>query len=333
MHADFENQLRSPWPTRIAIAGGLLGLMAGAVLFISLHSRAGAEPPRTAENSPRQTAVDPNVRQAAAENPPEAIARRVPAEPAADNAAPAAAPAGEIPAGQSPLDPAIDMAKKVLKNVHDNVKDYTAVIVKQECINGNLLDPEYMSAKIRQSPFSAYMKFLKPEAMKGREVVYVAGANNGKLGAREGSGLKRAIGMVWLDPNSALAMIDNRYPITNLGIEFLTKRLLEIAQQDRKYGEAEVHFYKNAKVNDRVCTLVEVIHPTPRRYFLFYKAQVFIDDELQVPIRYQAYLWPKKPGDDPPLDESYTYLNLKLNVGLGNNDFDYKNPNYGFIDK
>jgi hypothetical protein len=207
------------------------------------------------------------------------------------------------------------------------------VIIKQERINGNLLDQEYMNAKVRQSPFSVYLKFLKPDSMKGREVIYVAGANNGKFVAREGSGIKRAIGAVWLDPNSPLAMIDNRYPITNLGVEFLTKRLLEIAQQDRKYNEAEVHFYKNAKVNDRVCTLVEVIHPTPRRYFLFYKAQVFIDDELQVPIRYQAYLWPKKPGDEPPLDESYTYLNLKLNVGLTNNDFDYKNPNYGFIDK
>ena len=26
---------------------------------------------------------------------------------------------------------------------------------------------------------------------------------------------------------------------------------------------------------------------------MFYKAEVYIDDELNVPIRYVAYLWPK----------------------------------------
>ncbi len=346
MHVNFDDQVRSRWVARGAVAGGLLGLVAGAVLFISLHSRAGAETPARAgdnplraaatdQTAPQAAAADNHDRPAAPSKSPEIVASGAPAavDPA-DKAALSAAPtAGEMPAGQSPLDPALELAHKVLDNLQKNVTDYTAVIIKQERINGTLLDPEYMSAKVRQKPFSVYLKFLKPDSMKGREVIYVAGANNGKFVVREGSGLKRAIGAVWLDPTSALAMIDNRYPITNLGLEFLTKRLIEIAEQDRKYGEVEVHFYKNAKVNNRVCTMIEVVHPTPRRNFMFYKAQVFVDDELQAPIRYQAFLWPKKPGDDPPLDESYTYLNLKLNVGLTDADFDYKNPNYGFVDK
>jgi hypothetical protein len=337
MHVNFDDQVRSRWIARVAMAGGLLGLAAGAVLFISLHSRAGAEPPARATDNPLRTATigQPAPQPVAPSKSAEIVASGAPSSVgSSDKAAMSVAPAaGEMPAGQSPLDPALDLAHKVLDNIQKNVKDYTAVIVKQERINGTLLEPEYMNAKVRQKPFSVYLKFLKPDSMKGREVIYVAGANNGKLVAREGSGLKRALGAVWLDPTSALAMIDNRYPITNLGLEFLTKRLVEIAEQDRKYGEVEVHFYKNAKVNNRVCTMIEVIHPTPRRNFMFYKAQVFVDDELQVPIRYQAYLWPKKPGDEPPLDESYTYLNLKLNAGLTDADFDYKSPNYGFVDK
>ena len=35
-------------------------------------------------------------------------------------------------------------------------------------------------------------------------------------------------------------------------------------------------------------------------------------------------------GDPPPLLESYTYPNLKLNPGLTNADFDPKNPAYNF---
>ena len=72
--------------------------------------------------------------------------------------------------------------------------------------------------------------------------------------------------------------------------------------------------------------MIEVIHPTPRRNFRFHKAQVFIDNELRVPIRYAAYLWPENPGEQPPLEEEYTYLNLKLNNGFTDADFSRTNP-------
>jgi hypothetical protein len=243
------------------------------------------------------------------------------------------AQAPAAPQGEHPLDPALAIAHRVQEHIEKDVKDYTCTFIKQERVNGQLLDPSIMEAKFRQKPLSVYFKFLKPDDVKGREVLYLAGANGGKFVAREGSGLKRAIGAIWLQPTSALAMVDNRYPITNAGLGHLTQRLIEIAEQDRKYNEVEVHFYKNAKVGDRNCTLIEVVHPTPRRVFLFYKARVYIDDELNVPIRYEAYLWPKEPGKEGPLDELYTYKDLKLNVGLTDADFDYKNPKYGFVDR
>ena len=243
------------------------------------------------------------------------------------------APAAQVPPGKHPLDPALEEAKRILDHLNKDVKDYTCVVVKQERIGGTLNPPEFMQGKIRQQPFSVYLKFLKPEADKGREVIYVSGANDGNLVAREGSGLKRAIGFVFLKPNGIVAMQDNRYPITEIGVSNLIDRLIEVGKQDRNFGECEVHFYKNAKVNKRVCTLIEVIHPKPRTNFRFHKARIYIDDELQVPIRYEAYQWPKVEGEEPPLDEAYTYLDMKLNVGLTDADFDYRNPNYRFVDK
>ena len=246
--------------------------------------------------------------------------------------------AGQLPppaaaTGNHPLDAAIKIARRIEKHLQSDVKDYTCTFIKEERINGELVGPQVIAAKIRCKPLSVYFKFLKPDDVKGREVIYVAGANNGKFVVHEGSGLKSALGAIWLKPASALAMAGNRYPITDAGMDHLVKRLIEIAEQDRKYGEVEVHFYKNAKVGKRTCTLIEVVHPTPRRVFLFHIARVYIDNELQVPIHYEAYLWPKAPGQPPPLDESYTYANLKLNVGLTDADFDYKNPNYGFVKK
>jgi hypothetical protein len=57
---------------------------------------------------------------------------------------------------------------------------------------------------------------------------------------------------------------------------------------------------------------------------------VFIDDELQVPIRYAAYGWPETEGGKPTLEEEYTYLDVALNVGLTSADFDPSNPAYDF---
>ena len=125
-------------------------------------------------------------------------------------------------------------------------------------------------------------------------------------------------------------MRGNRYPITELGVSNLVHRLVEIGERDAQYGECEVKFRPGVRVEDRVCTRIEVMHPVPRRNFLFHVAMIYVDDELNIPIRYEAYDWPEKEGGKPLLTEEYTYLNLKLNNGFTDADFDVRNPNYQF---
>ena len=114
------------------------------------------------------------------------------------------------------------------------------------------------------------------------------------------------------------------------GILNLVKRLVEVGQKDSQYGECEVKFFQDAKINGRACTCIQVVHPQPRSNFLFHVARIFVDDELNVPIRYETYDWPAKPGGAPELTEEYTYLNLKLNNHFSDADFDIRNPEYGF---
>ncbi len=59
-------------------------------------------------------------------------------------------------------------------------------------------------------------------------------------------------------------------------------------------------------------------------------ARIFVDDQLNVPVRYEAYEWPRQPGGKPELIEEYTYLNLKLNNGFTDADFDTHNKDYHF---
>ncbi len=232
-----------------------------------------------------------------------------------------------------PLEPALDRAYKALKQIEREVKDYTCTVVKRERVDGKLTEQEFMFTKVRHQPFSVYMYFTGPQDVAGREVIYVAGQNDGNLIAHEAKGLKSLVGSVQLKPNSSMAMQGNRYPITELGVLNLTRRLIEVGESDRKFGECDVKYYPNAKINNRIATCIEVKHQIPRKNFRYHLARIYIDDELNVPIRFEAYDWPKEEGGQPILLEEYTYVNLKLNAGLTDADFDPRNPNYKFHKK
>jgi hypothetical protein len=96
-----------------------------------------------------------------------------------------------------------------------------------------------------------YLYFLAPEAVKGQECIWVDGHNDGNMLAHAGSGVRAMVGTVSLKPNGALAMQGNRYAITEIGVENLAKRLVEVAEHDKQFGECEVNFFKDAKVNAR----------------------------------------------------------------------------------
>jgi len=248
-------------------------------------------------------------------------------------------PVADVAIAKHPLDPALEIASDSLRRIEQTIDDYTCRIIKQERIRGELQPAEHMDAKIRNRkvqdgkiivPLSVYMKFVAPDSVKGREVVWVEGKNNGKLRAHEGGTAGRFLPSVWLDPDGALAMRGQLHPIHDIGIENLVLKLIERGTKEKKFPECEVEFVPGAKINGRGCTLLKVIHPVQRTHFEFNKAEIFIDDELKIPVRYAAYFWPSKPGEPEPVLEAYTYLNLKINVGLKDADFDSNNPNYNF---
>ncbi len=230
---------------------------------------------------------------------------------------------------EHPLMPVIRWAEKERPRLAQ-IEDYTALVTKQECIDGVVQEAQVMEVKIRHKPLSVYLKFRYPKQMNGQEAIYVKGQNDNKLIAH-GVGVQRAAGTLRLDPEGRIAMTGNKYPITDMGILTLVDRLLEVGYKDSKYGECEVKYYdQNVKVADRDCVMIQVIHPYPRQNFIFYEARIYVDKELNLPIRYESYDWPKKQGDTPMLIEAYTYQNLKLNVGLKDADFDPKNTSYKY---
>jgi uncharacterized protein DUF1571 len=244
--------------------------------------------------------------------------------------------------GEHPLDRALRIATEGLAHIRKDVDDYTCTMVKRERINGVLGEYEYMYAKIRNRkmdgdkivvPLSAYLNFVKPKSIAGREVIYVETKNNGKLIAHEGGPILGKLSAA-LDPNSKLAMRGNLYPITEIGIENLVVKLIEKGNRDKQLDpagkETDVQFKEGAKINGRKCLMLTVKHTLQRPQYDFEVAQIFIDDQLNVPVRYIAYGWPQAPGDAQPILEEYTYVDVKLNQGLKDIDFDHTNPAYKF---
>ena len=185
-----------------------------------------------------------------------------------------------------------------------------------------------MNMKARTKPSSLYFKFLRPNA--GREAIFVHGENNNKIIAHD-VGLGRVIaGTMHLDPKGGMAMEENRHPVTEAGLGSMIDTVKERWDVELHPGESVVLFHPQAKVGDRPCLMVESIHPGRGPEFLFHKVKLYVDRELGLPIRFEAYDWPKHPGAEPELMEEYTFMNLRVNVGLKDRDFDPKNAQYSY---
>ncbi len=240
----------------------------------------------------------------------------------------------------NPLDPALDMARAALARSQREIRDYTCVLVKRERVNGKVGAQEQMIAEVMNSkerdgrlvsPLRVHLKFVAPKAVKDREVLYVQGENNGKMLAKEGGLSGRFLPSVWLNPTGVLAMRGQLHPITDIGIENLIRQLIERGEKEKRNPNGcEVKFKPGYKINKRICTLLELKHPVKRPGDEFYLAQIYIDDQMGIPIRYAAYDWPTGPKRQMEVIEEYTYLNVKVNVGLTAKHFKSDNPKFNF---
>ncbi|MHC5542634.1 DUF1571 domain-containing protein, partial [Singulisphaera rosea] len=144
-------------------------------------------------------------------------------------------------------------------------------------------------------------------------------------------GLGRLVaGTMKLDPLGDMAMEDNRHPVTEAGIGALIETVASRWKAELTPEESKMVFHPTSKVGSIPCTMIESIHPEKRPEFFFHVVKLYIDNEHGLPIRFEAYDWPKHPGAAPELVEEYTYMNLRVNVGLRDHDFDPANPQYSY---
>ena len=240
---------------------------------------------------------------------PEASAAPVPAAPVAL----AAAAAPDNPAPANPLDEPLRLLAAA-QQVFRGVQDYSCTLVKQERMNGQLQPVNVMTMMVRNEPFSVYLKWFQPKAQAGQEACYVAGRNGGRMRARS-RGVLGAVGFVSIDPNDPRARKNSNHSITEAGLGNLMARF------DRGW-RAEYNLHKTRvrigeyEYNKRRCIRVETTR-TEHLPNLVYRSVIYFDKQTKLPTRVETYDWPRQGGNpNGDLIEVYSYVNLRLNVGL-----------------
>ncbi len=226
--------------------------------------------------------------------------------------------------GEAPLAAPTRWAKEGSRNIETNIHDYSCTVLKRERINGILGRQELIEAKVRHEPFSVYMRFEQPRRFCGREVIFTENCPELLV---HGVGFEALAGTLHLEPEGRLAMKGNLHPITEFGILNLARMLAKVGDENLLKGNYEVHYF-DVKIEERDCVCVEVVNTDRAKDPSFYKAHVYVDMDLNIPVKFMSWGWGN--GRDFPLMEEYIYTNIQLNRGFTDQDFSVCNPEYNF---
>ncbi len=198
---------------------------------------------------------------------------------------------------------------------YEKVDNYTAIFLKQELVNGELLPEETITFKFKKL-FKVYMGWMKGPH-EGREALYVEGENEDKVIGHEGG----FFGFITLnmEPTSSTAMRGNRHPITDIGLGRLIRIISDNGERAEKDGVLEIRYVGREEVFGRDTHHIQAELPPDRGYYGG-RIEIWVDAGNGLPIKIRIYGW------DGTLWESYGYKDLKLNPGLTDAEFkeDYK---------
>jgi outer membrane lipoprotein-sorting protein len=208
-----------------------------------------------------------------------------------------------------------------MKRAYAQVDRYTATFLVQERVDGELKPQQWLALKFSK-PFKVYLHWMNGKS-KGRQALYPAGVDGNELWVR----VPTLVGGVTisLDPQSPRARKGTRHPITDVGIGRLLDFVSEQAKRGIKRGDMTVETGGQRTTFDRPTQRYTLHFPNdPAKGYYCMTAVIEVDREHHLPIYAEIYDW------DGQLIERYGYLDLRLNPDLTDEDFDAKNPDYGF---
>jgi outer membrane lipoprotein-sorting protein len=202
------------------------------------------------------------------------------------------------------VDPAVIMQQLI--NAYDGIRDYTALFLKRERIQGVMQPLEKIELRF-QEPFKVYMAWQEPD--NGRVITYIEGKNDNKILANPGGFLQFM--RMSLSPTSTLAMRNEHHSILEVGLRNTIDLLKQQYERGTRRNEMELHFRGYGNVDGRPAYHIEFVCHAPKRDgYYAYRGEIWVDQEYHLPTRLYIYNW------DNQLYEHYEYHRLRLNPGL-----------------
>ena len=207
------------------------------------------------------------------------------------------------------------------RDAYKSVKDFTAVIHRRERLWGQMQPEETIAVKLRNQPFSVYLGWIK-EPHRTREAIYVENQNDGLIVAHEVAGFVNWMRRV--SPDAPEARGQSHHPITEAGIGNALKSLVRVCEAAQKAGDLHLFYAGQDSFNHRPTDVLLRMLPQKPGY-PYHLIVLHIDKEWRLPVKFVSLNW------DYDVETVYSYTDLKLNVGLTDKDFNYKNRDYGFM--
>jgi len=216
-----------------------------------------------------------------------------------------------------------------------NTREYSAVFHKQERLQGDLTEVQQIDMKIRHTPhFSVYMKWKNGDA--GRQALYSAAYEDGRVSVKLGGFKGRLLPAIRLNPSGDEAMAEARHPITEAGLLFLTKRLIDDRRVELKHNhQVTCSRLPNTTVDERPCFQFQFDYPDAAANPEYRKSVIAIDSRYHVPLLVQNWTWTAGTEqisaaelDEQTLVESYSFSALNFGISYADADFSRDNPKY-----
>ncbi|MBP3957582.1 DUF1571 domain-containing protein [Gemmata sp. G18] len=201
-------------------------------------------------------------------------------------------------------------------------RDYTCTFTRQEMRNGTLSAEQVAEMKVRLNPGGVYVRFARPEATAGMEVAYTAARKSTKMQYRP-AGVGGAKGFRTVDLDDTKFLAENRHPVTEWTMTAVLDRVTAATAREKTLNNPVEVYTGDFQFAGRNVTRYEILTRRPHAFRYAYRMMVYVDKETKLPLRYEAYDQPKGNAATGDLFEAYSFSDVKINVGLGESNFDY----------
>jgi hypothetical protein len=202
------------------------------------------------------------------------------------------------------------------------VRDYSCTFTRQESIKGVLSGEQVAEMKVRTSPAGIYVRFAKPQDIAGMELAYSAARKLPKMRYRA-AGLAGAKGFTTRDLDDGRFLAENRHPLAGWTMAAVVDRVSAAVARERTLNNPVEVYTADYQFAGRNVVRYEILTRRPHTFRYAHRMLVYVDKETKLPLRFEAYDQPKAGATAGDLLEAYSFSDMKVNVGIGENAFDY----------